>query len=165
MCIICIQLFLPIDISILIIYLIAKVGESGVLLVSRKIKVLLVVFGNGMSGKGTVKMKGHRSGSSGVIWRALKRREATGDFLTVVIDEFCTTQVCCSCQTCTLRSVHIAGNGILRCETCKILWNRDVNAAKNMMQICLSMWNEEGGPQAFTRGKAITPSTISNIAI
>ncbi|KAL1933262.1 hypothetical protein VTP01DRAFT_7352 [Rhizomucor pusillus] len=49
-------------------------------------KLPLVVFGNGMFGKENIPMKGHRSGLIGVLYRMLKRREARGELVVVIID-------------------------------------------------------------------------------
>ena len=39
----------------------------------------------------------------------------------------------------------------LVCKTCKTLWQRDVNASKNMMPIASSIRNQDGRPTAFKR--------------
>lgn len=41
--------------------------------------------------------------------------------------------------------------GIQDCKTCGILWDRDVNAAKNMTAIAMSIWNGQGRPDIFKR--------------
>ncbi|KAI8984051.1 hypothetical protein BDF20DRAFT_933965 [Mycotypha africana] len=45
----------------------------------------------------------------------------------------------------------VRGCSILVCKTCKILWNRDVNAAKNMMAISISVWKDKERPTEFSR--------------
>ncbi|KAI8977188.1 hypothetical protein BDF20DRAFT_941593, partial [Mycotypha africana] len=95
-------------------------------------KIPLIVVGNGMIGKTAVPIKGHKTGVVGVLWRALKRREAAGDLLTITIDEYKTSRIfnnCCSNNLEALKTVP--GQCILACKTCSKLWNRDVNAAKN----------------------------------
>jgi hypothetical protein len=83
-------------------------------------------------------MKGLRCGAAGIMWRCLKKREAAGDLLVVPIDEFKTSKNCCWCETDTLDSVSgVKGDSVLVCKTCTTLWQRDVNAAKNMMKISL----------------------------
>lgn len=61
-------------------------------------KLPLVVFGNGMFGKDNVPMKGHRPGLVGVLYRMLKRREARGELVVVIIDEYLTSQVTGNCK-------------------------------------------------------------------
>lgn len=41
--------------------------------------------------------------------------------------------------------------GIQDCKTCGILWDRDVNATKNMAAIAMSIWNGQGRPNIFKR--------------
>ncbi|KAI8984226.1 hypothetical protein BDF20DRAFT_858685, partial [Mycotypha africana] len=37
------------------------------------------------------------------------------------------------------------------CKTCGIIWQRDVNAAKNMLTIANSVWEHNGHPEIFSR--------------
>ncbi|KAI8967173.1 hypothetical protein BDF20DRAFT_803796, partial [Mycotypha africana] len=97
-----------------------------------KIKVPLIVFGNGMFGKDNVVLKSHRCGTVGVLWRALKQREVAGDLLVLEIDEFKTSRIRSCCSNDTLERLKgIQTYSILVCKTCHILWNRDINASKN----------------------------------
>ena len=117
-----------------------------------KSKVPLVVFGNGMFGKDLVKLKGLRCGVAGIMWRCLKKREAAGDLLVVTIDEFLTSQICNICKSRTLIGhSNVKGQSVLVCTTCNTLWQRDVNAAKNMMSISLSVWIDNAIPEIFRR--------------
>jgi hypothetical protein len=105
-----------------------------------------------MFGKDIVKMKGLRCGAAGIMWRCLKKREAAGD-LVVPIDEFKTSKNCCWCETDALDSVSgVKGDSVLVCKTCTTLWQRDVNAAKNMMKISFAIWKGLGRPEAYSRG-------------
>lgn len=117
-----------------------------------KTKVPLVVFGNGMFGKDIVKMKGLRCGVAGVMWRCLKKREAAGDLLVIPIDEYKTSRNCCVCETDSLNNVSgVKGNSVLVCNICGKLWQRDTNAAKNMMKISIAMWKGLGRPETYSR--------------
>jgi transposase-like protein len=117
-----------------------------------KSKIPLVIFGSGMFGKDLVKLKGIRCGLTGVFWRTLKKREAAGDLIAVTIDEHKTSRICNYCKTDSLESVKgIRGSSILVCKTCKILWQRDINASKNMMSISLAIWKGKGRPSAFSK--------------
>jgi hypothetical protein len=117
-----------------------------------KSKVPLVVFGNGMFGKNLVKLKGLRCGVAGVLWRCLKKREAAGDLIVLPVDEYKTSRICSRCETDSLGDVAcIKGHSVLLCKKCNTLWQRDINAAKNMMAISLSVWKGNGRPKPFSR--------------
>ena len=111
----------------------------------------LIVFGTGMVGKDSVKLRGLRHGVTCMFYRTLKKREKEGELLVVPIDEFKTPRICNICKTDTLyKASHARGFGVV-CKTCKTLWQRDVNACKNMMSIASSIWNQDGRPTAFKR--------------
>ncbi|KAG1169154.1 hypothetical protein G6F70_007667 [Rhizopus microsporus] len=40
---------------------------------------------------------------------------------------------------------------VLKCKSCNIFWNRDAMAAKNMLTIARSIWNDHGRPNVFKR--------------
>ncbi|GAA5817579.1 hypothetical protein MFLAVUS_011127 [Mucor flavus] len=85
--------------------------------------------------------------ASGNLQCFTKKREAAGDLLVVTVDEFKTSRICCRCGTDSLDGVaHVKGHSVLVCKTCNTLWQRDVNAAKNMMTISLSIWKGMGRP-------------------
>ncbi|KAI7893655.1 uncharacterized protein EV154DRAFT_479179 [Mucor mucedo] len=41
------------------------------------------------------------------------------------------------------------GSGVLCCQKCEKVWQRDVNAARNIMIISKAIWSDEGRPEAF----------------
>ncbi|KAI9486000.1 MAG: hypothetical protein EXX96DRAFT_625986 [Benjaminiella poitrasii] len=41
--------------------------------------------------------------------------------------------------------------GTKDCKTCIVLWQRDVNAPKNMLDIAASIWNGCGRPESFVK--------------
>ncbi|KAI8984506.1 hypothetical protein BDF20DRAFT_860332, partial [Mycotypha africana] len=45
------------------------------------------------------------------------------------------------------------GTGVLHCKQCLKLWQRDVNAAINMMTISRAVWYGAGGPDVFHPAK------------
>ncbi|KAG2202838.1 hypothetical protein INT46_000497 [Mucor plumbeus] len=95
-----------------------------------KTKVPLIVFGARMFDKDLVKLKGNQCGVTGILWRALKKREK-GDFLVVTIDEFMTSRICNICHEDSLRKVDgVKGHSVLGCQNCKKLWQRDINATR-----------------------------------
>lgn len=117
-----------------------------------KTKVPLVVFGDGLFGKDHVRLKGNRCGVSGSLYRCLKKRERAGGLIAVTIDEFRTSKICNGCRSDSLTSAgHIRGQSVLECTTCNILWQRDVNAAKNMLAIGVEVWKGVGRPNEFSR--------------
>ena len=48
----------------------------------------MVAFSSGMLGKDCLKFKGHRAGTTCVLYKALKRRKRQGDVMVVTVDEF-----------------------------------------------------------------------------
>jgi hypothetical protein len=101
-------------------------------------KMALVVFGAGMFEKDLIKLKGNRCGVTGVFWRALKRREAAGELIAITIDECKTPKVCNACSSDLLaRMSELKGCSVLVCNTCKTLWQQNVNACKNMLSTSL----------------------------
>jgi len=105
-----------------------------------------------MFGKDHVKLKGNRCGVTGVLWRALKKRERAGGLIAIIMDENKTSKICNNCRSTTLESAsHIRGQSVLECKTCSTLWQRDVNAAKNMLSISMNVWMGAGRPAEFKR--------------
>ncbi|KAG0967070.1 hypothetical protein G6F25_006440 [Rhizopus arrhizus] len=99
-----------------------------------------------------VKMKGLRCGVIGKLFATLKKREAAGELIVVTIDEFKTSKTCSSCFFDDLKVVKtpgFKGKGVLSCSKCKKVWQRDVNAATNMMTISEAVWMGEGRPEVF----------------
>ncbi|KAL1931547.1 hypothetical protein VTP01DRAFT_9690 [Rhizomucor pusillus] len=97
--------------------------------------------------------------------RMLKRPEARGEAVIVTIDEYRTSQVCHSCLARSLRNVtsedNISHHGILDCQNCGMLWNRDVNASKNMYYIASRVWLGLGRPEPFVRPTSNQPTTAN----
>ncbi|KAI8884802.1 hypothetical protein K501DRAFT_312328 [Backusella circina FSU 941] len=99
--------------------------------------ILLVVFGAGMFGKDQVKFKGLQSGVTGILRGTLKKRENnTYSLIVATIDECRVYRVCNSCKNDTLKvPLIVKGYGVLKYGKCGIVWNRYINAAKNMLVI------------------------------
>jgi hypothetical protein len=139
-------------------------------------KMPLIVFGNGFFNGMAIKR--HMAAPIKKIYANLKRRERLGQAVIVQIDEYLTSQVhsyflffCCYehvidaffysvqiCNNCQKRELEkwVAADGrefhgILGCKNCHMLWNRDVNAAKNMYWIAESIWAGHGRPACFQR--------------
>jgi transposase len=45
----------------------------------------------------------------------------------------------------------ITHHGIVVCKNCQILWQRDINAGKNMYDIAEAIWNGGQRPNEFAR--------------
>ena len=106
-----------------------------------------------MFGKDSVKIKGVRTGVTGVLWRFLKRREKEGDLLAIEIDEYKTSKNCYLCYgNKTLKEVEgTKGVSVKACNKCHTIWQRDVNAAKNMSLISSYVWNNRPRPAIYQR--------------
>ncbi|GAA5812184.1 hypothetical protein MFLAVUS_005634 [Mucor flavus] len=125
-----------------------------------KTKIPLIVFGAGMFGKDAVKLKGHRCGVVGKLFRTLKRREAEGRLIVTTIDEFKTSKTCNLCLSDGLTIIdtdNFKGVGVVCCHHCKQLWQRDINASNNMMTISKAVWSGQGRPQVFTPERNTSP--------
>ncbi|CEI96835.1 hypothetical protein RMCBS344292_10985 [Rhizopus microsporus] len=120
-------------------------------------KVPVVVFGDGLKNKENVPMKGQLSGTSGVVQRSLYQRSKQLTAAIVQINEYNTSKVCSSCKKKDLEKVKLENGieffGILVCKNCGILWNRDINASKNMAYIAASIWNGDGRPSIFEKSE------------
>ena len=69
----------------------------------------------------------------------------------VIIDELMTSKVCNICYEDSLKKVDsVNGHSVLGCQNCKTLWQRDINAAKNMLLISSLIWNGSGHPEIFS---------------
>ena len=107
-----------------------------------------------MVGKDLVKLRGLSHGVTGVFYRTLKKKNVKNkvNYLVVPIDEFKSSRICSICKTDTLqKAFHTCCFGVLVCKTCKKLWQRGVNASKNMMSIVSSIWSQDGRPTAFKK--------------
>ncbi|CAO3588493.1 unnamed protein product [Absidia cylindrospora] len=71
----------------------------------------------------------------------LVKAERDGRLIYMEIDEYLTSQRCSRCCNLTLTRVQIANGdflyGVLRCQSCGRLWQRDVNAARNIHSIVM----------------------------
>jgi transposase len=101
--------------------------------------------------KDLVKLKDNKYRVTGILWRALKKREKEGDLLVVTIDEYMTSRIFNIYYEDSLRKVDgVKGHSILGCQNCKTLWQRDINAAKNMLLISSLTWNGNGRLEIFS---------------
>lgn len=99
-----------------------------------------------------MKLKGNRCGVTEKLWKTLKKQERENGLIAVIIGEFNTSKACNNCEkTILVPAKHTRGNSVLVCKTHNTLWQRDVNATKNMMSISLSTWRGNGRPTVFQR--------------
>jgi transposase len=88
----------------------------------------------------------------GEFFSTLKKREAAGDLIVVTIDEYNTSKTCSLCFFDELKLMKAPGFkecGVFTCSSCGKVWQRDVNAARNMMTISKAVWGGEGRPKVF----------------
>ncbi|KAI7902050.1 uncharacterized protein BX663DRAFT_511594, partial [Cokeromyces recurvatus] len=106
-------------------------------------------FGNGIFGKDSVHLKGLRVEVTG----------KSGKLLLASVDEFKTSKVqqdlpkltCHAClQTC-LTDAYIGLHSIQACQSCGIMWQRDVNVSKNIFKISRQVIGGHRRPRKFTR--------------
>ncbi|KAG1472420.1 hypothetical protein G6F56_001547 [Rhizopus delemar] len=93
-------------------------------------------------------MRGTISGLARRCYKALKTAEAEGLLVVLDIDEYNTSQVCSKCQTVGLRKLRTETSSffsVLVCDHCttqtggQTIWQRDVNASRNMHSIATSI--------------------------
>lgn len=112
----------------------------------------MVVSRDGMKVKDCVKLKGNRTGVTGILSRKLKEKEKSRDLIVIDFDKYKTSRICNSCGTDSLsKQKEVKGCSVLFCDSCETIWQRDVNAAKNMMMISLSVWTGDGRPEVYNR--------------
>ena len=123
-------------------------------------KRTVVAFGDGMF---SMTMKGKRAGVSRLLFRALRHHDRLGHLTLVKVPEFNSSRVCSRCQELSLDHVCDEASGdslhaVLRCKSCDTVWNRDVNAARNIRHIALHMaTNENEVPKVFQRLSGSNP--------
>jgi len=103
--------------------------------------------------------------TKGKGFRTMFRKAGYQVFL---VDEYLTSARCSFCQSAEgvcepfkerenprpWKSGKIPIRGLLRCKTCKRLWNRDTNAALNIWKIAKAAINGEQRPAYLQRGNA-----------
>ena len=99
-----------------------------------ELKRTVVAFGDGMF---SMTMKGKKAGVSQKLFRALHHHDHLDHIVLIKVPEFHSSKVCSRCQTMTLNHMHNKASGkslhaVLKCKKCDTVWNRDVNAARNL---------------------------------
>ena len=112
----------------------------------------LVGYGDYSNQDGTIR----GTPKSGV--KRLKRALRSYGVTVVMVDEFRTSKTCSACH-CTVENVSYRGvrcHEVVRCQNtvqpCRIYWQRDFNAARNIRSCFMNKLNNEPRPLAMTRG-------------
>jgi transcription elongation factor Elf1 len=85
-----------------------------------------------------VNRRGKVSGLARVCLRVLRQAEREGELIVVVVNEFYTSQVCSRCGERRLRGKSLDGDtmhAVQVCTNCGTVWQRDVNASRNLQYI------------------------------
>ncbi|XP_043477493.1 uncharacterized protein LOC122508281 [Leptopilina heterotoma] len=79
-------------------------------------------------------MRGHvRMPLRKVVRRLAEKQDKYKNLRLVFIDEFNTTKMCSTCN----QKMKIMKNRTAYCSSCRIAWNRDVNAGRNILNLAL----------------------------
>jgi transposase len=69
----------------------------------------------------------------------------------VTVDEFMTSRICNICYEDSLKKADdVKNHSVLECQSCKTLWQRDINAAKNMLLFSSLIWNGNGSSRSIS---------------
>jgi len=108
--------------------------------------------------------KKHRKHHGPVKGKGFRKLFRKAGFTVFLVDEYRTS---CRCSVCggetkrfricenprPFRSGSIVRHGLVKCNTCNRLWNRDTNAASNIWKAATSALRGEGRPEYLRRGK------------
>ncbi|ORX52404.1 hypothetical protein DM01DRAFT_1336776 [Hesseltinella vesiculosa] len=111
-------------------------------------RVPMIVFGDGLKGK-----KKQLPGPSNLVFNNLEEWQSQGRLLVVSIWEFNTSKRCCICHD-KLKPFYIYGSkiyGLLRCDLCRVVLDRDTSAAPNMFAIARHYFDHRHRLLAFKR--------------
>jgi hypothetical protein len=93
----------------------------------------------------------------------LKRAEQEGLLIYMEIDEYLTSQRCSACLALTLEYVQIENGdhlyNVLQCTTCGTKWNRDVNAARNILAVVLHQIITGTLTRPYNLDRLVSPSS------
>lgn len=101
-------------------------------------------------------MKGTLPGLSRRLVKALKTAEYQGLLVTVPVTEYKTSRICSNCSRDNTENVRVDGVslfGVLHClnQSCNTLWQRDINASRNMHRISSNIIANGEVPALFRR--------------
>ena len=123
-------------------------------------KRTVIAFGDGDFG---TSWRGKKAAAYKVIYRSLCRLQRTvANLKVLLVPEPYSSQVCSKCNTRTLDHMHAHGvslHAVLKCKTCRTVWNRDCNASRNLFHIATyAAMNDNNVPAIFERKKKWYPS-------
>jgi len=119
------------------------------------------------------KHRKYKEPTKGKGFRDLFRRNG---FKTYLVDEFRTSCKCSNCEggDCVKfrrrrnpspnKNNSILVHGALMCKTCRVLWNRDENGARNIYKIARNHIMERERPEYLTRSPTFVTLTIRKVA-
>ncbi|KAM3580382.1 hypothetical protein VKS41_007048 [Umbelopsis sp. WA50703] len=118
-------------------------------------KRTVIAFGDGDFG---TTWRGKKAAAYKVIYRSLCRLQRTvANLKVLLVPEPYSSQVCSKCNTRTLDHMHAHGlslHAVLKCKTCRTVWNRDCNASRNLFHIATyAAMNDNNVPAVFERKK------------
>ena len=101
----------------------------------------LIMLGNGQFGRRTWRGKPH--GHAKKLRKLLAQAQHQNRLLVIAIDEAYTSQVCSACGQRKLVNVAVEPpvgpsfklHSVVKCHSCQTMWQRDANAARNMLAI------------------------------
>ncbi|GAA5807598.1 hypothetical protein MFLAVUS_000964 [Mucor flavus] len=101
-------------------------------------------------------MKGTLSGLARRLVKLLKQAEYEGLLVTVPVTEYMTSRTCSNCYRNDTQNLRIDGVslfGVLHClnQNCNTLWQRDINASRNMPRISYTVITTGEIPIMFRR--------------
>ncbi|GAA5813016.1 hypothetical protein MFLAVUS_006482 [Mucor flavus] len=101
-------------------------------------------------------MKGTLPGLLRRLVKALKTAEYQGLLVTVPVTEYKTSRICSNCSRDNTENVRVDGVslfGVLHClnQSCNTLWQRDINASRNMHRISSNIIANGEVPALFRR--------------
>ncbi|CAO3680532.1 unnamed protein product [Rhizopus stolonifer] len=95
-----------------------------------------------MKSKDTAPMKGQFLGTMSVLKRELGSRSKVSRSIIIRINEFRISEVCNHCKQNNMELTKLSDgaytSNVFRYKNYNILWNRNINASKNVLDISLS---------------------------
>lgn len=113
-------------------------------------KVPVIGFGSGRFGRR--QYGGKPAGLAEKCRKLLKKAEQEGKLIVMDINEYNTSQVCSRCGEKALEQIRAAGLSlytVLACTSCRTVWQRDINASRNIYGICYNTIYHGHRPSIF----------------
>ncbi|ORX58335.1 hypothetical protein DM01DRAFT_1372391 [Hesseltinella vesiculosa] len=117
-----------------------------------KSKVTLVCLGDGKFGRRS--FRGHPSGLAARLKKLLQRADREDRLVLLSTDEKWTSQVCSKCGRQGCKPIEIAGSNlhsVTVCQHCGQMWQRDCNAARNILSVARLAIEGASRPQVLSQ--------------